>query len=139
MDPITSLAASAVAILAPYLVEAGHEFAKETGKAAGGKIGALYTALKNRFKRKSSGKEALSELEAHPDNEDARAALRLQLTKQLMADKTFADSLRKILAEIDQDKASQSFLTQVYGGEVGQIINADHIGTITYGKESKKS
>jgi hypothetical protein len=138
MDPISTLATSAVAVLAPYLAEAGKEFAKEAGKTAAGKIEALYTALKNRFKKKSSGKEALSDLEANPDNEDAKAALRLQLTKQMSGDPTFADSLRQILAEINQDKASQSFLVQVYGGEVGQIINAGHIDSISYTPPSKQ-
>lgn len=137
MDPITSLAASAVAIIAPYLAAAGQEFAKEAGKVAAGKIDALYNSLKNRFKKKSSGKEALSDLEANPDNEDAKAALRLQLVKQLTADKEFESSLRKLVEEIGQDQASQSFLTNVYGGEVGQIINASHIGSITFGKETK--
>ena len=74
-------------------------------------------------------------MEVNPDNEDAIGALRLQLTKQMKADKTLIDTVRKILDEIEQDKALQTFLTQVYGGEVGQIINAHHIDMITYKKE----
>ena len=137
MDPIASLAASVVAVLSPYLAKAGEEFAKEAGKTAANKFGALYQFLKTRFKKKPAAKEALADLEANPDNEDAKAALRRQLTKQMNADNTFVNTLRKILDEIDQDKESQTFLTQVYGGEVGQIINAHHIDTITYKKESK--
>ena len=138
MDPITSLAASAVAALAPYLAEVGKEFAKETGKAAASKIGVLYQALKTRLKKKPTVKEALADLEANPSNEDAKAALRLQLTKQMNADPTFRDTLRKLLDEIKQDKDSISFLTQVYGGEVGQIINAYHINEIKINKGSRK-
>jgi hypothetical protein len=137
MDPIASLAASAVAVLSPYLAKAGEEFAKEAGKAAANKFGALYQFLKTRFKKKPAAKEALADLEANPENEDAKAALRRQLTKQMNADKAFIDALRKMLDEIDQDDESHTFLTQVYGGEVGQIINAHHIESITYKKDSK--
>ncbi len=51
MDPIASLAASVVAVLSPYLAKAGEEFAKEAGKAAANKFGALYQFLKTSFKR----------------------------------------------------------------------------------------
>ena len=137
MDPITSLAASAVAVLSPYLAKAGEEFAKEAGKAAANKFGALYQFLKTRFKKIPVAKEALADLEANPENEDAKAALRRQLTKQMNADKAFIDALRKMLDEIDQDDRSHTFLTQVYGGEVGQIINAHYIESIKYKKDSK--
>src|SRR6266511_4759996 len=97
MDPITSLAATAVVALAPYLAETSKEFDKQTGKAATSKIGSLYQALKTRFKNKPAAKEALADLEANPGNEDAQAALRRQLTKQMNADPTLTDTLRKLL------------------------------------------
>jgi hypothetical protein len=123
MDPNTSLAASAVAALAPYLAEAGTEFSKETGKAPANKIGALYQVLKTRFGNKPAAKEALADLEGNPSDQDAQAGLRRQLTKQMNADPTFRDTLQKLLDEIMQDKGSYSFLTQVYGGKVGNILN----------------
>lgn len=137
MDPSGSLAASVVAVLSPYLAKAGEEFAKVAGAAAANKFGALYQFLKTRFKKKPAAKEALVDLEANPENEDAKAALRRQLTKQMDADNTFIETLQKLLDEIDQDKESHTFLTQVYGGEVDQIINAHHIETINYKKDSK--
>jgi hypothetical protein len=121
MDPNIPLAASAVAVLAPYLAKAGDEFGKETGKAIASKIGALYQALKTRFENKPTAREALADLEANPGNEDAKAALRLQLRKQMNADPTLVDTLRQLLGEIDQDQGSISFLTQVYGGQVTSI------------------
>lgn len=138
MDPIASLAASTVTILAPYLAEAGHEFAKEGGKAVAVKIEALYQMLKKRFKKKSSAKEALADLEADPKSQDAQASLRLQIAKQLKDDPAFADSLRDMLKEIDEDQSSRSFITQVYGGEVGEIVNAGNIGTLTINKSPRK-
>lgn len=137
MDPVTSLAATAVAVIAPYLARVGEGFAEETGRAAAAKIGPLYKALKARFQNKPAAQEALEDLESNPMDEDAQTALNLQLKKQMKADSELAETVRKLLEEIDQDKETTSFLTQVYGGEVGQIINAKHIGTINFGKEPK--
>lgn len=137
MDPVTSLAATAVAVLAPYLARVGEELAKETGKAAATRIGPLYKALKARFQSKPAAQEALADLESNPTDEDAQTALRLQLQKQMKADSELTETVRKLLEEINQDKETTSFLTQVYGGNVGQIINARHIGTIKYTREPK--
>jgi hypothetical protein len=132
MDNITSLARTVVATLAPYLGKTGQELAKETGKATASKIGKLYQALKTRFKNTPTVNEALAELEAHPDDEDAQAVLRNQLRKQMNADSTLIDMLQKLLDEINHDKGSYSFLTQVYGGKVDKIFNigyADDMGS----------
>jgi len=132
MDATTigTLAPSVVAVLAPYLAKAGEEFAKEIGKAAGSKIGALYQALKARFQDQSAAAEALADVEAAPDDEDAQSALRHQLKKQMAADSSFADTLRQLLDEIGRDEQATTFLTKVYGGEVGKIINIGQAGEV---------
>jgi hypothetical protein len=132
MDPTTvgTLASGIVAILAPYLAKAGEEFAKETGKTASSKIGALYQAIKARFRSHPAAAEALADLEETPDDEDVQAALRLQLKKQMEADQAFTDALRQLLEEIRQDEQAATFLTQVYGGEVGKIINIGQAGEV---------
>lgn len=138
MDPTTiaTLATNVVAVLAPYLAKAGEEFAKEIGKAASNKIGALYQALKARFQDQPTASEALADVEAAPDDEDARSALRLQLKKQMLADPGFAETLRQLLDEIGHDKQAATFLTLVYGGKVGEIINIDELeGGLTINKE----
>ena len=119
---IGTLAASIVAVLAPYLAKAGEEFAKEAGKIASTKITAIYQIIKDRFHNQPVTSAALAELEAAPDDVDAQAALRLQLKKQMEADPTFADSLHQLLRDMGQDKQAAGFLTQVYGN-VGKIIN----------------
>jgi len=127
---ITSLAASAVATLAPYLAKAGEEFAKEAGKAALGKIDALYDFLKKRFQDRPNAKGALGDLKANPDDEDAQAALRVQIKKLMKADPTIVKTIQQMLSEIKQDKGSVSFLTQVYGGNVDKLINIGAAGTV---------
>lgn len=132
MDPTTigALASGVVAVLAPYLAKAGEEFAKEVGKAASSKMGDLYQAVKARLHGHPAAAEALTDLEATPDDEDAQAALRLQLKKQMEADRAFADTLRRLLEEIGRDEQMATFLTQVYGGEVGKIINIGQAGEV---------
>jgi hypothetical protein len=121
MDSITSLAATAVAVLAPYLTKAGEKFAEEAGKAALARIENLYQYLKTRFEKEPAAKDALSDLEANPKDDDVKATLRRQLTKQMNADPSIQDALQTLLKDIDQDKKSMSFLVQVYGGEVKNI------------------
>jgi hypothetical protein len=127
MDPatISALASGAVAALAPYLAKAGEAFAKGIGETASGKIGVLYQTLKNRFRSHPAADESLANLEATPDDEGTRAALRHQLEKEMRADPDLADTLRQLLEEIGQDKKAATFLTQVYGGKVDKIINID--------------
>jgi hypothetical protein len=138
MDPNQSLAASSVAALAPYLAKAGEEFAKETGKMGANKIGVLYQVLKVHFMNKPAANEALLDLEANPNDEDAQAALRLQLSKQLQADSTLTDTLLKLLDDIKKDQSSITFLTEVYGGTVGQIINSLPIGSTIFEKATSQ-
>ncbi|HKZ40699.1 MAG TPA: hypothetical protein VJ044_07030 [Candidatus Hodarchaeales archaeon] len=123
MDPFTSLASSVVAVLAAYFAKAGGEFASETYRAAAGKIGVLYQALKTRFENQPTAKKALADFEAGPSDEDGQANLRRQLKNQMNADPTLIDTLRKLLDEIKQDEGSFSFLTQVYGGSLGNVVN----------------
>ena len=130
LTTIGALASGVVATLAPYLAKAGEEFAKEVGKTASGKIGALYQAVRARFRGRTAAAEALADVEATPGDEDAQAALRLQLKKQMATDPAFADTLRQLLEEIGQDEQTAAFLTQVYGGEVGKVINIGQAGEV---------
>jgi len=131
MDPIASLAATAVAALAPYLAKAGEKLAEKTGEAVADKIGALYQVLKTRFEDKPAPKEALTDLEAHPKDPDSKAALRRQLTKQMDADPSLKDTLEKLLDDIDKDEKSMSFLIQVYGGNVRNINQIGSVDNLT--------
>jgi hypothetical protein len=119
-----------VAALAPYLAEAGKEIAKDMGKAALGKIGTLYDFLKKRFQGNSPAEGALADLAANPDDGDAQASLRVQMKKLMNTDPDLVKTIRKMLSEIKEDKASFSFLTQVYGGNVDKIINLGSADTV---------
>jgi hypothetical protein len=99
MDPVT-LAGSAVALVAPYLVEGGKELAKRVGGETGERIVKLYDKVK--VKLSGSGAEALADLEKQPKDADSQAALRVQLKKALEADPVFKDELEKLVGEIEE-------------------------------------
>ncbi len=128
--PINMIASGVVAVLTPYLAKAGEAFAEGIGETASSKIGVLYQALKNRFRGHPAADEALAKLEAAPDDKGTQAALRDQLEKKMKADPDLADTLRQLLEEIGQDEQAATFLTQVYGGEVGKIINIGQAGEV---------
>lgn len=146
MDTAT-LAASVVTVLAPYLAKAGEEFAKEVGKTAGGKIGALYQAIKSRFQHHPAASEALIDLEQAPGDEDAQAALRQQLKKILATDDDFARQMNEwlqayqanantsITASGDHSTAAgRDVRTTTAGRDIsGQVFSGDIQGDIKIG------
>jgi hypothetical protein len=89
------LAAAAVAVLAPYLTEAGKEAAKTVGKetAEGGfkLLGWMREKLTGR------GKEALQELEEKPDSQLNQDDLRTQLAKLLEKQPELVPQLRALV------------------------------------------
>jgi hypothetical protein len=99
MDPAT-LAGSAVALVAPYLVEGGKELAKKVGGEAGDRIVELYDKLK--AKLTGGGADSLADLEKQPRDADSQAALRVQIKKALEADPAFRAELEKLVGEIQE-------------------------------------
>lgn len=115
MDP-ASLAAAAVAVLSPYLVEGGKEVTKTAATD-------VYAWLKAKLTGRAA--EALGDLERAPTSEDNRADLRKQLAKALEADPALQAELRRMLPEgaaaggdtltIDQSGSTNAKAAQVKG------------------------
>jgi hypothetical protein len=127
MDPVT-LAGSAVALVAPYLVEGGTELAKKVGGEVGERIVKLYDKVK--AKLTGGGAEALADLEKQPNDADSQAALRVQLKKALEADPAFKDELEKLVGEIREkggDRISQ--IANVTGDQnvTTQIVGSGNV------------
>jgi hypothetical protein len=88
----------------PYLVtagaKAGDKAAEEVGKSLGAgawdRAKSLWGKLGPKMEAKQSAKEAVNDAIAVPDNEDAHAQLRLQLTKLFTEDETFAKEVAKL-------------------------------------------
>ena len=129
MDP-TTLAASAVSILSPYLAKAADMVAS---KAAGD----LYALLHSKLAQKPAAAEALQDLEEAPADADAQAALRLQLKKALNEDEDLAAQLQKLVKQASHPaggviKASGRGVAA--GGDIsGQVFTGDIRGSVHLG------
>jgi hypothetical protein len=112
------LAAAAVSVLAPYLMEATKEAAKTVGKetAEGGLkvLGWMHDKLTGR------AKEALTELEEKPDSQLNQDDLRTQLAKLLEKQPELAPQLQALLSDArpQGDAMSQNVGA---GGKASQI------------------
>jgi len=101
MDP--QLPAQLVQFLAPYLLKglklAGQEAAKKLGEPSLDQAKAFWDKLRPKVEAKPAALEAVQEAAAHPDDEDALAALRLQLKKLLAEDDSLAQELARLLEQ----------------------------------------
>ncbi len=135
MDPAT-IAAAVVAFLAPYLAEGGKAVAKKAGEA-------LWEAVKQRLQGKPAAEEALRDLETAPQDEDAQAALRLQVKKALAADPGFLSELARLLEEAEKEAPGAVYRATLQGsgaiaqgpgavaaGEGGVAIGGDVKGSV---------
>jgi len=112
------LATTLVAVLAPYLTEAGKEAAKTVGKETAGAGLKLLGWM--REKLTGRGKEALAELEEKPESQLNQDDLRTQLAKLLEKQPDLVPQLEKLLSEAKPlgDVMSQ---TVGEGGKASQI------------------
>ena len=103
MDP-TQLSQQIVQILAPALPfllglggKAAEEVAKKLGAEAWEVAKALWAKLKPKVQANPAAQEAVQEAADHPEDADARAALRLQLRKLLAEDEALAYEVQQAL------------------------------------------
>lgn len=111
MIDVTALAKDAVGFLAPFLpflLKAGKDLTEEAGKklaeqfGGGGvweKVKGLWAKLGPKVEAKPATQEAVKDVAAKPDDEDAKAALRVQLKKLFTEDKELAGEVLKIFEE----------------------------------------
>ena len=112
MDAVVPLAGQVVAILAPflpYLVAAGQKVADGAVKELEGKAGqvaqALWERLNPRVEAKPAAQEAVQDVAASPDDQDAQASLRVQVRKLLSDEPALAEELARVLEEHQQTGA----------------------------------
>ena len=95
-----TMAATAVALVAPYLVEGAKELAKKVGEEAGGRVVKLWDVLRGRL----AGKDALADVEAEPGDQRRWAALEVQLEKALKEDPGFRSKLARLIEAIPAEQ-----------------------------------
>jgi len=130
----------------PYLVKglklAGQEAAKKLGEKAGEQgfeqAKTLWEKLRPKMEARPAALEAAQDAAAHPDDEDALAALRLQLKKLLAEDQALAQELARLLEQTrpaGQTVIASADRSVAIGGNVsGSVIVAGDKNTVQAGK-----
>lgn len=99
---IETIGASVIAILTPYLAEAGKEFAKKAGEDLGGKAAELFQALKGKFAGDSDAEQTLALLETKPESTARQSALQEVLAEKMQVDPDFAATMERLVQEAKQ-------------------------------------
>ena len=107
MDPAT-LAASALAILSPYLIKAGGAAAQKIGEALPENAKKLWEALSAQFRAKPGGAEAVKNMSADPTNQNALEALRSGLKEALETDPEFMDQMKRLFENARKESINLS-------------------------------
>jgi len=145
---ITTLAKEVALFLTPflpYLLKVGEKAAEEAGKKLGGdawdRAKGLWGKLRPKVEAKPAAQEAVADAATEPKNEDAQAALRLQLRKLLADDDELARAIGQqwaaaqaagvtIIASGERAVAAQSISGST-------IVTGDH-NTVQSGKYNIK-
>ena len=124
---IATIAAHALALATPYLIEAGKEIGKGIGKD-------LWNLIKSPFESDKEQK-LIQDFEENPTDEKKQAQVEYVLSEKLEADKELINKLLDVISKLEQ-----SGQTIVHGDYIqgNKIIHGDSIGgnKITINKTS---
>jgi hypothetical protein len=125
----TTIAASTIAILAPYLAETGKEFAKKAGGKLADKAASIYQLIKDKFKGDDEAEQTLALVEARPESKARLATLEEVLVDRIQGDAEFSQTLHRLIEEAKKAASQKIFVRGdrniAAGGEVkGSIIIA---------------
>jgi hypothetical protein len=128
MDVVTLV----VGILAPYLphlLNAGRNIvggaAAEAEAHSWDLAKSLWSKLRPRVEAKPAAQEAVRDVAAHPDDEEFRAALRVQVRKLLADDPALAAELGRLIQDTQQPASSTTTVTAI--GDRSQAAGHDNI------------
>lgn len=136
MIDVSALAQTVTGLLAPalpILVKVGDGAFSKIGSDISDKAKTLWVKLGPRLQAKASAQDAIAEVVNNPNDEDAKAALRLQIKKLLSEDAEFAAEISKAFST--NPKASATVVQQDGGIYVGG--NASFGGDVA-GRDLKK-
>jgi hypothetical protein len=126
MTDAAAIAARAIALLSPYLAQIGGAAAPGT-EAAWEKARQIHETISSRLQEEQDGypAETLRRFEEQP--EARRGAMRSVLQEFLDADPAFGRVLDTLLEEADRAGTGAVFAVNVFGGQVGEIINIERL------------
>lgn len=114
MEPVTTLALTAISYLIPYFTKFGEAVASEAGKTMAGAPAEIYRLLKDRFAKGSGADKALESVKDKPTNSEAQEQLTTAISSLAATDARFAADLQALLAKA-QSAGSATFNTSVHG------------------------
>jgi hypothetical protein len=116
MDPaITTLAASVVSLLAPYLKKAAEGAAQSAGSAALAAARRIYELIRSRIAASTANDGSLHALQETPDDPNAQAALRTQIETLASSDDTLRRELIRLLHDARDSGVDPVFNTNITG------------------------
>jgi hypothetical protein len=124
------LAITAVALVSPWIARVGEGAAHKLGEKAVEKLERLYGLIKTRLTADGESLTLLN-LQQAPGDEGAKSAVAESLSRKMASDPKLAEEVRRLVTEAKNDPSVSQFLTQVYGGEVGKIVNIGSAGDVT--------
>ncbi|RRR77627.1 hypothetical protein [Streptomyces sp. RP5T] len=124
MDP-AALAATAVAVLLPYLHQLAGRVTERTADALSDsglpKVQQLYQALKERLRPGSYAGNVLEGAEERPDSEGRQQALGAALAEELERDPDFAADVERLIAQA-QEPGGATFSVTDSGAVAGRDV-----------------
>jgi hypothetical protein len=129
MDPAT-LAASATAFLAPYLLKAGQSLADQAVDHLPEGVNKVWSYVLEKFHGKPAAEVAANDIASNASDEDNQAAFRKEL-KKLLEDPAIVAELSGLLA-----KGKESQGISVSAGDGGIAIHGNVQGNIVLGNNN---
>jgi hypothetical protein len=126
---MVGLASTAIALLAPWLSKVGEGAAKKLGESAVIHLGELYGLLKSGLTGDDS--LILLKLEQNPNDSEVQRQAAEKLALRMNEDPVLKINVERSIEKAKADPAIVNMLTQVYGGEVGKIVNIANAGDVT--------
>ena len=138
MDAVAPLAGQLVQVLTPFLpflVKAGERIGPQVEQKGMELASTLWTRLSSQLEKRPAAQEAAADLAKAPSDEDAQAALRVQLRKLLAEDPALQKEIEALLKDA---RDSGSITTVNVSGDRSVGIGRDVSGsTIITGDQGK--
>jgi len=129
LDPV-SLAAFA----APLLAKGAEAFTKTTGEKLGGKIVDFCQNAANKFRGDPHAEQTLTRAKEMPESEDRQMALRGVLAEKMSEDPEFAEVVKNLFDEINNELSSNRTGFDQRGQNVGTQTNIGNVqGSVNIG------
>jgi hypothetical protein len=113
----------------------GEDFAKKTGEELGKKAGdtiwdnakRVYGMVREKFGSNPKTAQVMQSIEARPTDQEAQAAVQLNLKDLMSADENFKNELTAIVKEIAESDVANTFFDTTILGDVQKYIQIGNV------------